>query len=47
MKFACSIIESKGNSSYQEPVIMTESIAKYVEKNTGARFTDLVADYIK
>jgi len=26
---------------------MTENIQKYVEANIGARFTELVADYIK
>lgn len=46
-RFACSIIVSKGNSNYQEPVLMTENIAKYVEQNIGVRFSDLVADFIK
>eukprot|EP00347_Sterkiella_histriomuscorum_P019089 403342991 len=46
-RFACSIIVSKGNSTYQEPVMMSENIAKYVEQNIGVRFSDLVADFIK
>lgn len=46
-RFACSIIESRGNTNYQEPVQMTTNVAKYIEINTGARFAELVADYIK
>ena len=47
VRFACSIIESKGNSTYHEPITMTEAIAKFVQSNTGARFSDLVADFAK
>lgn len=42
-----SIIESKGNANYKEPMMNTEKIAKYVEMHIGARFSELLADYIK
>lgn len=47
VRFGCSIIEAKGNLTYHEPISMTQNIAQFIQANTGARFSELVADFTK
>ena len=43
----CSLVKAKGDSNYETIINNAYQIAKFVERNTNLKMTELAADFIR